>query len=122
MRLDLTQVLKNLAGAPMKEEYEEDGEKKERDMCLRTICIGALMVEDGKANAEQQVKRLDLALKMQNSDVINISSEDVTMLKNLIGQVFKRPIIAGQAIKMVEGDIKPKTHSNSKSKSKSKKK
>lgn len=103
MKLDLTQVFKGFDGKPFKEKYMDGEEIKERDYLLRAVCTEALLAEDSQANGAEQVKRFGLALRMNNAETIDITVEEGSLLKKRIGDVFKRPIITGQALKMIEG-------------------
>ena len=52
---------------------------------------------------EEKVKRYNLALDIYNGKKENLSSEEIVLLKELIGRYFST-IVVGQALKMLEND------------------
>lgn len=94
------------------EMYDLDGKKlveppMSRPVTLRTLAVNVLMAafEDEKhLSGEEKVKRYDMALLVHNSkdDLIDMSIEDVALIKRLIGQAYG-PLLVGQAWKMLEG-------------------
>ncbi len=97
MEIDITQELKNFDGSVLKNEKGET--LTVGDTCLRAI--GLYQAED-QANS---VKMYELGLKISGSKKkINLKSEDVTVLKKSVSEVFKSPVISGQICKIIEGE------------------
>ena len=90
MKIDFNVVLKALNGETVK------GPKSE-DIMLKDVCINALnsAAEDmTKVNGQDKYRRGKLAQKIYNAEgPLEISSEDITLVKNLIGKKFEPHVV-----------------------------
>lgn len=98
----------------VKKGNEEIEEAVLEDTTLKHVCMDALLnpeVElgpDGKPrpvdiSGQKKFDRWALATKINNANgVINLKSEEITLLKNLIGKGFG-PIVVGPAWDVLEG-------------------
>jgi len=105
MLIDINTALTTLDGQKMFEaRRDKDGNDIREAVTLRNICIGALLAETKNPVAgEIKFKRYQLATKIQSSErEINLSSDEIVMLKELIGQNFIT-LVVGRAYDLLEG-------------------
>ena len=74
---------------------------KERDVLLRDVCENALLEDDRGSDGGEKMKRFKLAEKIHLYEDVNLSAEDVTLLKELIGKLYG-PLVVGQAYKILD--------------------
>lgn len=100
MKINFKQKIKNFDDT---DAVDESG----KQVTLDVVCINALMSNnpEERVSGDEKLKRYDLALKIKNSNELNLSSEDITLLKKLIGNVYST-LIVGQSYKMLEGEVK----------------
>jgi len=102
MKIQLNQELKDLKGNVL-----EEGEKKEA-ITLKSICVNALLSPLGEKKGEEpdgteKMRRFCLAEKIEKANEIDLKSEDIVKIKNIVGQGFNT-IIVGQVFKMLENN------------------
>ena len=71
---------------------------------LGYVCITALMASfpgEEQLPGTEKYKRYDLARKIHKGGTVNVPTEDVTLLKNLIGKAFA-PLIVGSAYEILD--------------------
>lgn len=95
MKIDFDAVLKTLDGEEIK-----NGDKT---VMLKTVAVESLLNPNGKEQPEPMVKveRFKLAQKIHDGGEIDLQSEDIAMIKKLIGESYA-PLIVGQAYEMLE--------------------
>ena len=103
MKTDVTRVLVNIYGEKM-----NAGVKDGRTIqaTLRWACVESLMAmfEDEKnLSGDEKLKRYRLASKIQKQDKPDLSSEDRTLIKQLIAKNFG-PAVVGPAYEMLENE------------------
>ncbi|MCW4050360.1 MAG: hypothetical protein NWE89_11565 [Candidatus Bathyarchaeota archaeon] len=84
---------------------EEIPDEKGQPINLRKIITRALLTlhQSERANGVESYKRCKLAERVYEADKeLEIESEDITLIKRLIGELFA-PIIVGQAYDALEG-------------------
>lgn len=97
MKINVLREILDLAGKPI------GTEKKGENLTLRTVLTGALVsqlqgeIPDGTTS----VKRLNLALRIQEEAEIELSVEETGMLIELVGKGYM-PLVAGRAIHMLD--------------------
>lgn len=77
----------------------------ERPVTLGAISINSLfaMAKDDNTSGEEKLKRYDLGMRLKKGGVVDVTAEEVTLLKNLIGK-FYSVLVVGQAYKILEGE------------------
>lgn len=101
MLRNFDQTIKDLEGNPVKDD-------KENVITLKSIAIGALMAsyqDEQNLSGEEKFKRYNLALKINAGGPVEISAEDLSDLKKLIGKGFS-VLAVGQAYGLLETDKK----------------
>jgi len=74
---------------------------------LKNVCTNALMALDDKIEGDEHLKRLELARRLSNG-VIDLSVEQIALIKKLISTFYNSPLIVGQAWIMLENKQKSK--------------
>ena len=86
--------------------YQPDGKTpfKENDkiMTLGKICSIALQVVDPKAEPKDKARAGFLSMQTWSEELIEVSSEDVTMMKSSIARTISDTVIIYQATKLLE--------------------
>lgn len=100
MKIKLDQTLKDVRGEVIREPDSEDA------LTLGTVCVRSLMGnyqdEIRTLKGEEKVRRYDLAMRLRGCDEIELPSEDVALIKDLIAKAFPT-LVCGQAWHMIEG-------------------
>lgn len=97
MQLDVTQILYDLDNEAMKN-------PKGNVATLRWICCEALLSPHPKEQDLDQlekVKRFQLAKRISKDDKVELSVDELALLKRLVGQGFP-PLVVGLVCEMVE--------------------
>lgn len=71
-----------------------------RPMLLRDVIAQAMLVNDDGIDATQKVHRFELAMACRE-DEVDLSAEDVTLLKAVIGRHFP-PLTVGRAFQILD--------------------
>jgi hypothetical protein len=99
MKLDVTKVLKNIAG----DNLMESNEKGEAEVVtLRTILVNALMIPEQKDTGTQKAEKYGLAIDIQRNDEVEITSEQAAMLKEVVGKPYG-PVVVGPVFAILDG-------------------
>lgn len=83
----------------------QDIAMRDKPATLKDISVESLMgllEEEKNLSGEEKLKRYELALKIKDGGIIDISVEDIALIKKLTGKMFA-PLIVGQAWKNLEG-------------------
>lgn len=101
MKINVTQVLANFDGKPMKENRQ--GEPDPVDLTLRSVLCTALMYTSQKeaqagADADSRIRRFILAQEVHKNDVVVLRAEDVADLKERINQLFQTQVVAASLL------------------------
>lgn len=100
MLIKVTQTLKTLGGQTMQ---DVDENKEVIDATLRTAIVNALLAPTkGQESGVEKVKKYELAKKVYQVDEVELSAEDITLIKSRIGDTFSS-LIVGQCFEMLEG-------------------
>ena len=99
MKIDFTKKFTNFTGEILKD--SQSG----KELSLSDVCVEALMAVDSKESIDgmEKLKRYNLALDIHKGEKDSLSSEEVVLLKELIGKYFTT-IIVGQALPMLESN------------------
>lgn len=101
MLRNFDQTMKDLEGKPIKDENE-------KEITLKSIAVGALMAsypDEQNLSGEEKFKRYNLAVKINKGGEIEVSAEDISDLKKLIGKGFS-VLAVGSAYKLLEANSK----------------
>lgn len=97
MKVDFSQPITNLEGKP----FQEDN----KDLTLAAIAVGALLAsyqDEAALSGEEKFQRYALSTRIHKSGSIEVSVEEISKLKTLIGKMFG-PSIVGPAYDLLEG-------------------
>ncbi len=96
MKLDLTTEFKSV----VKKEVLKDAGK---EVTLKTVCCNALLVTDSSdKKADSKVKKFNMAVKLADEDSIDVTAEDIVLLKKCINAAYEQPLIVGQALNLLD--------------------
>jgi hypothetical protein len=101
MKINVSQPLNSYEGKPLVE--------NEKPILLRSVIINALnyTTKDTKpTTAEEKMGLYELSVKVFNEDEIELSSEQISMIKKNMAEMFS-PVITGQACMILEGKELP---------------
>jgi hypothetical protein len=99
MIIDVTQVLKMLDGAVIKDRGKGGTTV---DATLRMAIVNSLLAYSEKDNGIDKMQKYELAKKVFKNDRVELSSEDISLIKTNLYNAFS-PLIAGQCCEMLEG-------------------
>lgn len=88
MKLDVTQEIKQRNGDPM---IDNDGTGKTVNANVRNALINALeasLKADQSDAPKKKYERSKLADKIYDNDTVELTSEEVTLIKERVGKVF----------------------------------
>ena len=72
---------------------------------MRNACVDALtsvMTHDQGETGTSKVERYQLALRIHNEDMVNLTAEEIVIVKTRVGMVFG-PLVVGQVWPMLDG-------------------
>lgn len=112
MKINFSQCLQDLDGSALDWITMACGicgrARESKPATLRTLCADALVQgytdERGqpiRLSGEEHARRLNLALKIMNTDVFDLSPEDASLIRDLASRRFT-PLFAGQIWQMLD--------------------
>lgn len=99
MKIKVDHVLKNQKGETL-----VDPDTNEQ-VILKDICSNALLTPVQEDKEKEKLQKWDLFKKIRDTDnagVIEVTAEELTVIKRSIGQLFT-PLIVGQCFDLLEG-------------------
>jgi len=103
LKVNVISVIHDIEGIPLRDAAIKDTEgrvlRPERDFTLRKACteaLQALNLSGDSPDGEERFKRYQLALKIMSSEEPDLTVEEITKLKRLIGLAFGT-IVVGRA-------------------------
>jgi len=101
MKIDLSKALLSFAGKPL-----SDGSEEGKTVTLDTVVLTALMSvtkEDQNAKSEQKVMVFKLGQKVAaaKGKVVDLTPEELTLIRARINAVYAAPIIVGAAMELL---------------------
>jgi hypothetical protein len=98
MKVEVNQPLKDLEGKVINKDTE-----KKIEFQLKDACVNALMaeIEGEKIDGNEKVSRYLLATKIQKANELDLKSEEIAKIKDLIGKVYG-VLVVGQCFEMLE--------------------
>lgn len=109
MKVNINYKFKQINGQPLSDGSFEDGGKP-KALTLQSIMVQSLLAHnerEEKIDANDKYKRYSLAMKInaieagENDHMMEMTAEDVTLLKSLIGKLWS-PLVVGQAFEVLE--------------------
>lgn len=100
MKVNFDTTLLTLDGKVVKSDV--DGKKV--SATLKSICVNVLMVSNPREKdlgGEEKLKRYELARKINAGGEIEVSAEDVALLKELVGYLYG-PLVVGNVYSLFE--------------------
>lgn len=98
MKLDTTQTLKTLSGDVM---MDNDGKGNAVEATVRMAVVNAVLAPVERESGVEKVKKYDLASRIFKEDEVELSVEEISLIKERVGEVFP-PLITGQIWKLLE--------------------
>ena len=98
--IDVTTPIVDLDGKPITMDGKPDGVP----LTLRTVAENALLAtyqDEHELSGDKKVERMVLAQQIHAASKIDLTAENVTLLKQLIGKAYG-PLIVGRAIAIVD--------------------
>ncbi len=101
MQFDVEKELKDFNGNPLKDgTVDVDG--KPKSLTLRTVCTEALVVPE-EVSGTEHLRRFQLAQQVHGAEkTMDMSAEQMSLLKKLITRRYTTPLIVGQALDMLD--------------------
>ena len=99
MKVDMTQTLLGVDGNPV---HDETGEA----VVLRALCINALMAvmeEDKNQSGEEKLKADELARRLYNEDMPDLTPEELAKLKERVGKMYGA-VVVGPIYRILNGE------------------
>lgn len=95
MTIDFSTVLRGLDSSPLMHDGNE--------FTLAIACVNALLAQyaDEQASGDEKMQRWTLARKLWRAAEVSVTSEEIVMLKKLVGRAFS-PIVVGRVYEMME--------------------
>lgn len=78
------------------------------EFTLKIAAVNALQqpYNDENLDGTEQIARYDLAVKINSNDVVDLTSEEITLVKRLINKMYKSPVIVAPSWKILDSDMK----------------
>ena len=100
MKINVLQPLNDYEGKPLIE--------NKKPVLLRSVIISALNFTSKEAKqptAEEKMELYQLSVKVWNTDEVDLTSEQISMIKKNTAEMFA-PLVAGQTCLILEGKNK----------------
>lgn len=97
MKLDFSTAIRDLNGKPIQE--------GETIITLGSVCSNALLAlhpDEQTLPGEVKVRRFQLAVKIYNGGEQDVSVEELSILKTMVGKHYL-PIVVGRVYEIIEG-------------------
>lgn len=75
-------------------------------LTLRSACVDALLgayQDEVALPGEEKYRRFQLATKLSSSDEVDLTAEEITQLKKLVGKAWS-PLVVGRVYELLELD------------------
>ena len=81
---------------------DNDGQGNAIDATLKLAIVNAVLSPVQNENGVEKVKKFDLAQRIYKNDEVNLTAEEISLIKERVGESFP-PIVVGQVWKILEG-------------------
>lgn len=103
MKVKIDSVLKDIKGEPLKAAQDSDKILTLKDVLSISLCF----IEQKGSTPEESVKRYNLLRSVTDAETeVDISAEDISLMKQLIAKTYGSPVVSGQACLLLEGVVK----------------
>ena len=78
--------------------------QKRVDITLQAICVNVLLAstqKDANISGAEKLERFNLASKIQANDSVDLTAEEITLVKKRIGEISV-PLVIGKAYELLE--------------------
>lgn len=99
MKVDTTQVLKNIAGQPMK---DNDGNGNVIDATLKLALVNSILSSVQKESGVDKVKKYELAKRVYENDEVDLNEDEIKLIKDRVAEAFQSPLIVGQIFEILK--------------------
>jgi len=101
MKIDFTQTLKTMSGEVMK---DMDEKNEAVDATLKMAVVNALLApQKEQESGVDKIKKYELAKMVFKAEgEVDVTAEDITLIKKAVEKAFPSPIIVGQVNEMLE--------------------
>lgn len=96
MKVDVTQIIRDLSGQPLA--------GKPEDATLRKVCLEVLMNTlrgDESMSGAGKAQLYALGMRIHSEDHPDLSAEDLSLVKDRIGRAYA-PLVVGQAYALLD--------------------
>lgn len=100
MKMNFDTVMTDLKGQPVMEPPKAGGPATM--LKLSDVTLNALMALDESDNVDVKVKKFKIAMKVSQGGEIELSPEDIVLIKSCIGK-FYSPLAVGRAHELLDG-------------------
>ena len=103
MKIDFSTLLHGLDGEVLRTPPMKQGEEGKLQTLSR-VCVDALVAVERNAtpNGKISFERYQLAEKINDKKEVEVSAEEIVMLKDRVGIIFG-PVVVGPAFKLLDG-------------------
>ena len=101
MKIDFTQTLKMISGEVMKDMNEKN---EAVDATIKMAVVNALLAPQKEEDTGiNKIKKYELAKMIYKAEEeVDVTAEDITMIKKAVEKAFPSPMIVGQVNEMLE--------------------
>lgn len=108
MRFDFSQFILNLDNQPIPNRRDPNNPRESAPpMSLSTVCVNALLgfdpQEDARLEGTEKLRRFNLAQKLYNGGWVEVTAEEVALLKTLVNRMYA-PLIVGRVWQVLESN------------------
>lgn len=100
MKIDFSAILLNLQDEPLMQPVAKEGEEAQ-PATLSWIASEALLRATEDKDGQKKYKLYALAMKVGGGDEVELKAEDITLIKQKIGEQFA-PLVVGRAFDLLE--------------------
>lgn len=110
MKVDFDTVLTNLSGEELK---ENDKKHILKDISINSLMANIQQQGDNPEAGTVKIKRYELARKINDGGVVEVTAEEITMIKERVGIVMPT-MVMGSVYDILEKKSEPKGESDNK--------
>ncbi|VFU07951.1 hypothetical protein [Methylocella tundrae] len=96
MKIDFSKSILGIDGAPLLDETKQE-------LRLSVLSINSLLSPKTPLSGEQNVKRFQLALRLNDASEVEITPEEAALIKTCATETFASPLIVGRMFEALNG-------------------
>lgn len=100
MKIKFDQVLLDLNGDPLKNQFKKDLDLKE--VCVMALLSNTTEKDGEKEDGNKKMSRFLLAEKIQKAKELGLRAEEIVLIKNLVTKLYG-PLVVGRVFNLLEG-------------------